>query len=40
MGGWGKLNKGNQKVYTFSYKITRDAMYNMMNIINTDVCYT
>ena len=40
--GWGKgeLDEGGQKVQTCSYEInTRDVMYNMINIINTAVCY-
>ena len=36
--GWGQgyLDEGGQKVQTSSY---RDVMYNMINIINTTVCY-
>ena len=35
----GKLDEGNQKAQTSSYKInsTRDVMYNMINIINTAI---
>ena len=32
-----KLDKGSQKVQTFSYKSTRDVMY-MINTIITTVC--
>ena len=42
-GGWGgkELNEGGQKVQTSSYKINKykGIMYNMINIINLDVCY-
>ena len=35
------LNEGGQKVQIPTYKINkyRDVMHNMINIINTDVCY-
>ena len=33
-----KLDEGSQKVQAFSYKSTRDVMYNMINTINTTVC--
>ena len=42
VGGWeeGKLDEGGRKLQTPSYKInTRDVMYNMINIINTAICY-
>ena len=40
--GWreGELVEGSQKVQIYSYKISaRDVMYNLINIINTAVCY-
>lgn len=40
MGGRGELDKGGQKVYTFSYRISSgDVMYNEMTIFNTAVWY-
>ena len=40
MGG-GELDKGGQKVQTSSLGqiSTRDVVYNVVNIINTAVCY-
>ena len=40
-GGVGGVEEGGQKVQISTYKINkyRDVMYNMINIINTDVCY-
>ena len=36
----GKIDEGGQKVQISSCKInTTDMMYNMINIINTGVCY-
>ena len=36
-----KLDKGSQKVQTSSCKIisTIEGMYNMIDVINTDICY-
>ena len=34
------MDEGSPKVQTSSYKINnRDIMYNMINIINTNLCY-
>ena len=39
--GEGELDEGGQNIQTSSYKInsTRDSLYNMINIINTAICY-
>ena len=35
-----ELDEGSQKAQTRSYKInTKDMMYNIINVINTSVCY-
>ena len=35
-----KMDEGSQKAQTRSYRInTKDMMYNIINVINTSVCY-
>ena len=40
MGEW-ELDGGREKVHSSSYKLNKykDVMYNLINIINTAVCY-